>query len=406
MSRRSTFPIPITPRGRAGAAAALAGCALAWACAAGDAAPDAGALARLPGAGPGCTAAARGSRWAHDGYRARAAYGHDPNGWLSGPSGVAATPDGRVAVLDGASSRVVVLDSLLHPVREFGRRGDGPGELQPAPLMRLQRTHRNFNFLAATDTALYAYDFEGVEVFGWDGHVRRHLGGLRGHVLLPHTLRVLTAEPGELVYGFDSLDADHGRHRMQTWAVVGERHRLLGELLMPRPRARGFVGPREARALWAARGRCVVMADGGSEWVLRLDLASGRVDTVPLPAHEVPAWRASDDEKGRSMLGLLRGRVRGYDGSAPPPAAPSLLMRWTEMAVDPDGWLWVRPWQRDEDEGPVQVVRVSLQTGRAEKATVPAFPHAFGPPGVFYSLQKDPDTDEVILVRYDAGAGR
>jgi len=391
----------------ASAAMALAAAAALAACAAGDSGREAAAPARLPGAGPGCSMAAAASRWAGDDYRLRAVYGHYPNGWLSGPSGVAATAGGRVAVLDGAASRVVVLDSLLRPVREFGRRGNGPGELQAAPLMRLQRPRRIFNHLAATDTALYAYDFEGVEVFGWDGSVHSHLGGLRGRVLLPHTLRALSPSAGELVYGFDSLDTEHARHRLQTWAVAGERRRLLGELSMPRPERRGYVGAREARALWAARGRCVVMADGGNPWVLRLDLASGRADTLPLPAYDLPPWRAADDEKGRSMLGLLRGRVRGYDGSAPPPAAPALLMRWSEASMDPDGYLWIHLWESgDEAGGPASVLRVSLKTGRAERATLPAFPHAFGAPGVFYSLQKDPETDEAVVARYDLGAAR
>jgi hypothetical protein len=350
-----------------------------------------------------CTSAPGGSRWAAGTYARRAVFGQDPNGWLQGPSGLAATRDGRVAVLDGAASRIVVLDSALRQVREIGRRGRGPGELAPNALLRLQRPRRIFNYLEATDSALFAYDTDGVEVFGWDGRFRRHIGGVRGRVLLPHTLRALSAGPRELLYGFDSLDANRSRHRLQTWTVAGERRRLVAELrLPPLPGPNGsYVGSRQARALWAARGDCVVMADGGSEWVLRLHRAAGRADTLRLPPHRVPRYRASDDAEGREHADLLRGRVQGYRGTEGV-MEPTLLIRWTEMAIDPDGYLWLRPWRSpSESDRPVPVVRVSLQTGRAEHDTVPAFPHAFGPPGVYYSLEKDPDTDEAIVAKYD-----
>ena len=366
--------------------------------------PDAAGAVPLPGPLAGCQSRANGSRWGGPGAYVRdAEYGREPNGWLAGVSGIATTSDGRVAVLDGASARVVVLSPSLAQVREFGRRGNGPGELTQRQLFRIQRTLRTFNHVAATESEIYVYDGGAIEVFGWDGAFKRHISGMRGGSFLPFTLRGLQPRPQELLYGFDSLDIAGAKgHRLQTWSVTGNHRRLLAELALPAPPLRGnsfHVSGRQARALWAAGSDCVAMADGASEWVLRMNRLSGRSDTVRLPRHAVPRYREGDDDEEAERLGQLRGpMVRGMGRASGPPTA---LMRWVDMAVDPDGWLWVQPWVASPSPARgVPVLRVSLQTGRAESDTVPAFPHAFGPPGTFYSLEKDPETDEVLLTRY------
>ncbi|HYW10550.1 MAG TPA: hypothetical protein VE871_01305, partial [Longimicrobium sp.] len=124
-----------SPAPRAGLrrrAGALGLAALLAACTPGDAAEH--GAAGLAAAGAACTSAPD-SRWAGGAYERAAVYGKEPQGWLSSANGVAATADGRVAVLDGTAARVVVLDGDLRPVREFGRRGGGPGELAPDALM-------------------------------------------------------------------------------------------------------------------------------------------------------------------------------------------------------------------------------------------------------------------------------
>jgi hypothetical protein len=63
---------------------------------------------------------------------------------------------------------------------------------------------------------------------------------------------------------------------------------------------------------------------------------------------------------------------------------PTAVVRWSEMVADPDGHLWIRPWEPPERrrEGQVPVFRVDLSTGAVRSDTVPAFPRAFGEPGV------------------------
>jgi hypothetical protein len=376
--------------------------------------PDA-ARGGTPGAltgtsGTACASAAPETRWAGGGYVRAAVYGNDPDGWLSSVNGVAALQDGRVAVLDGSAARVVVLDGELKPVREFGRKGGGPGELSPNALMGMQGLQRTFNYLEATDTALFVYNSNGIAVFGWDGRFKQQYGGLASGFIAPFTLRAMQAAPRGVLYGYDTLDMSGGRgHRLQTWAVVdGDRRRLVAEVPVTPPPMRGTtfqVGTRQARALWASRNGCAAMSDGGSQWLARVDAGTGRVDTIPLPRHDVPAYDAALDDRmaGRmaQLGGALGGRARVETGMS-----PTLLARWSEMTIDPDGHLWIRPWtRREEREGPVAAYQLSMANGRVQRETLPAFPQAFGRPGVFYAVEKDPETDEILLVMYQKRGG-
>lgn len=394
-----------TPAARAGARRAAGTTwllALLAACAPGDAAER--ATADLASAGSACTSAPA-SRWAGGAYERTAVYGKEPQGWLSSVNGVAATPDGRVAVLDGSAARVVVLDGDLRPVREFGRRGGGPGELAPDALMGMQGLQRTFNYLEATDSALFVYNAGAVSVFGWDGQHRTRHGDLRGGFIAPFTFRAMRAGSRGFLYGYDTLDMTGGRgHRMQTWAVRDDgRRRLVAEVPAISPPMQGTtfqVGTRQARALWAAHGSCVAMSDGGSAWLARVDAGSGTVDTLPLPPHDVPRYDPARDmqmtQRMAGLQGALGGGARIKGG-----LAPTLLSRWTEMVIDPDGYLWIRPWTPAEArESPVDAFRISLQTGQAQPAQLPAFPQAFGRAGEFYAVEKDPDTDELLLVQY------
>jgi hypothetical protein len=218
------------------------------------------------------------------------------------------------------------------------------------------------------------------------------------------------AGESRLMYGFDTLDVGgSGRHRLQTWTIAGDGRRLAAEItLVPPPlTATTFrLGARQARALWTAEGGCVAMSDGGSPWIVRMDAGTERLDSLRLPRHDVPPYDPADDERFSSELGRLSGSLRGRASGARR-MPPTQLMRWSEIIIDPDGFLWVRPWRAPSDPpGEVPVLRVSLADGRVEQDRVPAFPQAFGPPGVFYSVEKDGDTDEVVLVMYEKRGAR
>jgi hypothetical protein len=119
----------------------------------------------------------------------------------------------------------------------------------------------------------------------------------------------------------------------------------------------------------------------------------------------VPAYDPALDDRMAGRMAQL-GSAMGGNARVETGLTPTLLARWTEMAIDPDGHLWIRPWTRpSEREGPVAAYRLSMADGRVQRETLPAFPQAFGRPGVFYSVEKDPDTDELLLVMYQKRGG-
>jgi hypothetical protein len=82
---------------------------------------------------------------------------------------------------------------------------------------------------------------------------------------------------------------------------------------------------------------------------------------------------------------------------------PTAIRKLSGLVIDPDGYAWLLLTQdrTNVPGGGVEVVRVALSTGAAERDTVPAFPAAFGAPGVFYARTNDRRTGEAVVTRYD-----
>lgn len=346
-----------------------------------------------------------GSRWAAapGEYVRTALYGQEPNGWLASVAGLVVAPDGDVIVYDAASARVVVLSEALEPRKEFGRRGEGPGEFSGLSVPAAAASE--FSLLDATDSLIFVHDGKAVEVFNRDGTPHDHVSGLIGGIAPPFTLRAIRAEGPDLLYAYDSVAVQgHVQRRLQTWAVTGDARTLVLELPLKNPPMPGgmvYAHPREARPLWGIHGRCVLMGDGSSERILVYDRETARVDTLSLPPHEVPA-PAIDRRRARA-----HSQVRDFAASRGIPfpdlegVEPAAVWRWSELVVDPDGYAWIRPWSPpNQDENDQEILRIDIRSGHVEEQRVPAFPRAFGAPGVFYAIEKDPNTDEVLVTRY------
>lgn len=330
------------------------------------------------------------SRWSGgaSGYRRDGSFGTDPDQWLQAATGILADDRGEVLVHDGVEGVVHVLTPALWHVRQFGRRGGGPGEFAPLSPMFLMGWDFLHRFVASDGAAVFVFDGV-VREYSRTAEFIRTRADLRQHGPGPiYGVRSLHAAGGRLYYAVDALTSNQ-RH-LETWEL-GEgkavlRHRL--RLAMP-PRVGGRIRTvgQEARPVWAAQGDCAVLGDGSSRWLLRLNLVSGAVDTLRLPAHHVE----------------LRGRrdipppLRDRWGAAPDPTA---VWRWREISVDPDGHVWVNPW-RPAGEGDFTVYRID-PPGRVHEERVSAFPHAFGPPGVFFSRERSGSSHEVVVVRLTA----
>jgi hypothetical protein len=124
----------------------------------------------------------------------------------------------------------------------------------------------------------------------------------------------------------------------------------------------------------------VVASDGAAPLLVSTRLGGGSVDTARIP---LPSAASSRESRSR-MEGVLPPGYR-----IPPPTA---AVRIRDLALDPDGYAWLLPVQpAGGPPGGLLVVRVDVGTGHAVLDTVPAFPRAFGAPGVFYAETRTPD---------------
>lgn len=283
------------------------------------------------------------------------------------------------------------------PLSQFGRRGSGPGEFRALPLLGFNPiAHYTSNTAAADDTVLYVYDGLRVQQYRHDGtHVDR--SATMPMAAMEQRIRRLEPRPDALYFGYDSLDLVRGGRRLQTWRLTASGAALVHSVALPSPPVRDgsmLSWGRDPRPLWAVSGECIVWADGFNHRLVRTRLTDGVTDTVQLPRHRVPP----DDYDHATASRLAQGM-----GSPPPPPRPrnAPLWHWSGLIVDPDGHAWLRPWTRaGRMDGAVYRVDPG---GRVHEERLPAFPEAFGSAGVFYARDRNPATDEIMLVRYQLG---
>jgi hypothetical protein len=311
-----------------------------------------------------------------------------------------ATVPGRVLLFDEGRPVVAELTPTLAPVREFGRAGNGPGEISGGMNLRLLVEGANYNFLGADRRSIAIYDRHEIEVFD-------SLGTPRYSVRVPlsgpwmYGLRhVAPFGDSALLAIVDSVDVTgHRPRRLQAWVIEGsgrsEVRRLLWELSVPGDTGAGLMQTdrRVSRPYWARIAGCQVATDGASRFLFRYDERTGRGDSLVLPDWRTPSWGGARGDGSRLRIG---GRPVVEQ------RRPASLARWSDLLLDPDGWLWVRAWTEEQSE--VRAFAVSVGSGRVVEVTTPAFPRAFGEPGVFYATMRNRETEEVLLLRYEGEA--
>lgn len=335
---------------------------------------------------PECRSRAEGSRWADagGGYVQSGVHGKDPNEFLGEVAGVAEI-GGQVYVLDPVRARVSVLDADLRPVREIGRPGQGPGELDSRRAMGIRGA--TWSWMEPLGDTLAVFDGFRLQLFAADGTLleSRLQGAAREGKLAPSIDRLRIA--GEALVsptGGYQLGRPRGPHE---WTLRRSTERestpIVSLRLANPPTTRGvpFIGPEQARPAWDAAGGCVLAGDGTGRFVVRAGLGGGAVDTLALDLPEVERPKINVAEMERSLKSTSKGQGGGY-------AEPTALAELGAITIDPDGYAWLLPVQDSAVAGEgVVVVRLSLQTGAAVTDTVPGFPIAFGEPGVFYARQ-------------------
>jgi len=350
-----------------------------------------------------CPSRAEGSRWASAGgrYRETAAYGRMRDQWLYEVGGIAYR-DSLLYVYDAAESRVLVLTARLQPARSFGRKGRGPGELISTVDMGMRGSA--WRWLDVAGDTVAVFDGTRLQLFSRQGRfLEQRLSGLVGTSALSERIDRIAYAGASVVtpsggYDLALLQPPADRYRWDLTAHgPGADRRLLSLKLAPLP-ARGrvpFDGPEQARPLWDLSGGCVAATDGTGAWLVRAPLGAGRVDTLPLSLPAVKPPQYDHDELAR-LMGMASKGEQGY-------LAPTAARKLSGLVIDPDGYAWLLPTQDSTNVpgGGVEVVRIALSTGAATRDTVPAFPAAFGAPGVFYSRANNRHTGEALVTRFD-----
>ena len=351
-----------------------------------------------------CSSRAAETRWSGGTYVVTHTYGLRDSEWIGSIGGIRAE-SGQLVVYDRSFPRVVVLSDSLRRLRSFGRAGKGPGEFPetvvPGGPIRIHDQNR----LAIAGPLAVVYDGEGFEAFSLEsGSFHHDVPRISAGMFFSFGIRFIESHDAhEILFAVDSFDVQAKLpRRLQTWSLNGSQRTKIWEITIPeppRPRPGAFSMPaRQARPLWAVSGDCVVVSDGASPFLLRYSTRTGAVDTLRLPDRPLP----DVVDSGRARPGIAEA-VRRRTGRAVTiggDVQPTSVVRWSALAVDPDGHAWIRPWVDSDSELPA-LVRVDLQDGEVTEERLPAFPSAFGGPGVYYAIGVDDATDQTILLRYE-----
>lgn len=72
---------------------------------------------------------------------------------------------------------------------------------------------------------------------------------------------------------------------------------------------------------------------------------------------------------------------------------PTARAKWTNLAVDPEGFVWIEPWRPPSQiDSAVRALILNPRTGAVDSVRVPRFPEAFLPSGQFISLTMEGST--------------
>lgn len=368
-----------------------------------DPKPDPPAAGNRPVAGA-CVSRPEGSRWAGE-YARTAVFGDSEDEEMSGIvlAGISAT-DSMVYVMESGRAALWLLRPDLSVIRRVGREGRGPGEWQP---FGPSNQGGSMKWIHASAAGVRLFEGERIQEFDPRGRFRRIV--VNGALLAGISpLQSRIAYVGDtLLYsggGYDIMssiarngegalprrdDPVGGRSIWWIRARTGNKERTVLQLgLEPLERKAG-VGPAQALPLWDTNGACVAASDGAEPLLVYASVMGGRQDTVSVP---LPDRAARTEDYAERLKGVVQPGMRLGE--------PSAAARVRDLVIDPDGFVWLLPVQpRQAIQGGVEIIRTSLGGGPAVIDTVPAFPRAFGGPGVYFAETYSPD-GAIHVVRF------
>jgi hypothetical protein len=317
-----------------------------------------------------------------------------------GRGSLATDAGGHLFILDRGNHRILVFDREGRHVREMGRRGGGPGELQwpssivvahDGTLTIADIGHRGLVRITATGEAL-----EHRMIEGWVGGSIASFGNA-------------------LLAQLDIRSAEESRHELTRIDESGSHLVLASDGAQVRPIDLGCVriggmAPLFAPSLvWAAGAGTIAAATGAAYDVHLYDadgpMARVRRDLPPRPATRELAIQEVGEKFEVSFGGgggCVAEPAKVVDERGVAEVVPSIR----RLALGPDGTLWV---QRFAVRGDLATIDVFAADGDY-LGTLPAgspFPEVFFPDGSLAAVEKDDlDVDHVVVYRIQPGAPR
>jgi hypothetical protein len=267
----------------------------------------------------------------------------------AGLVGATRLPDGTILVADRGSFSLKLFGADGHHIRDFGRKGNGPGE---------------FNYLAhmwRCGDRVYAYDIEGYQtsVFTTSGNFERLFRFGSPEHKTPYA-SACNAAGVFAHYGWgDFKKATAGIHRLSVpvWvsnADSGVRKELAtiqgserwgdavdGRLRGTRPLP---LGRQPVIAIGSDR---VFVGTGEKYEILVYDFQGNRLGAIRKPGADIPVTRADIDlELSRELAGATEAAQQRTTKDYATFEFPKMLPAYTKMMVDSDGLLWVADYPR------------------------------------------------------------
>ena len=307
---------------------------------------------------------------------------------------------GNLYVLDAGNHRVVVFDRNGRFQREFGRRGEGPGEF---------RRPSSITITSAGEVVVNDVGNRAVVIFGPNGEFRRQVS-LAEIVDPPY--RVYPGPDGRIVALSQGREHPEGRFARvyilpaRTGAAHVEIARQpLPAALEPRMRNNELAGIRFRRtpvyspeAYMAAMSNGTAILQTDTDYALKiLDHTGRHVRTLK---RALPAMPVTDEIREAFKRNWARVRVESGASAELPydPSFAEFMSQVTGLRADRSGRVWVRRRAPDGDEsGPIDIVTVAgVYAGTVRNLPLPA---AFGPDAMMAFVSTDELGVERVVVR-------
>lgn len=316
---------------------------------------------------------------------------------VSGIASIAAIGDSEIAIFELTDGKISRLDPTSGvALSSFGRLGEGPGEFV-APGRGLLAPSGWPAWIVGWPDSIGVFDGRRLQTFTSRGELLGSIDlgvvagpavGLSSRVSLVSSAIVFDRRTSSRLARSSQTE---NRRVLELLSLSGASATTLARFELPPlptlPNGSTYEGFSEARPVWTSIGECLFFANGSTGQFLIQSLDSTYFDTLHVDIQESAVSEDSARARAAALLGLTTKEV-------PPPVLQS---RFTGLAVDRRGWLWIQLVE-SHPAGAVSILRHNPRTGHSKVDTFPAFPSLIAEDGSAYGFVRN-DLGERYLLK-------